>query len=160
MFNNIGSKIKTVAKVIACINIVISTVASVIMLANGLVNFDEQWILVFIAPLVFIVGFVMAWLSVILLYGFGELIDATCNNEKNTRNILNILQQNENGKEFAFAQPVKECAAKEAVVNNTVTPKFNYNKAPETVIQVAHKWRCDGCGKMRTQSPCEFCGNE
>ena len=24
----------------------------------------------------------------------------------------------------------------------------------------AHRWRCDGCNKMRTQTPCEHCGKE
>ena len=24
----------------------------------------------------------------------------------------------------------------------------------------SHKWLCDGCKKMRTQSPCEHCGKE
>ena len=25
---------------------------------------------------------------------------------------------------------------------------------------IHHQWRCDGCGNLRTQTPCEYCGKE
>ena len=30
----------------------------------------------------------------------------------------------------------------------------------EAECETTHKWRCNECGKMRTQSPCEYCGKE
>ena len=30
--------------------------------------------------------------------------------------------------------------------------------APMAPRATAHTWRCDDCGKMRTQTPCEHCG--
>ncbi len=27
-------------------------------------------------------------------------------------------------------------------------------------VTTTHMWRCDGCGNMRAQSPCEYCGKE
>lgn len=94
MFDNIGSKIKGVAKAVAWINIILSVIAGIILFFASFVNFKSLWYFIFLSPVVIVVGCFMAWLSVIALYGFGELIEANCNNEKNTRSIVKLLQQN------------------------------------------------------------------
>ncbi len=40
--------------------------------------------------------------------------------------------------------------------NKTNTETFKTSEIKKT----EHKWLCDSCGKMRMQSPCEFCGKE
>ncbi len=48
------------------------------------------------------------------------------------------------------------CEANE--VNEANKSKSTTTSAP--TVQVTHKWCCDGCGNMITQSPCEHCGKE
>ena len=43
----------------------------------ALINFEELWYYIFLAPLVVILGCIVAWLSVITMYGFGRLIENT-----------------------------------------------------------------------------------
>ncbi len=165
LFDNIGSKIKGVAKAIAWINIILSVIAGIILFFVAFVDFKTLWYFIFLSPVVIVIGCFMAWLSVITLYGFGELIEANCNNEKNTRNLVKLLQQNGAEKTTEYIptekeQPSQESVAKETTVNKSFTTQSGHDKAPEKRSQVTHKWRCDACGKMRTQSPCEYCGNQ
>ena len=78
MYDNIGGKIKGLAKA----SFIISTIAEVI---TGFVycSIDEDLILygllfMFVAPII-------SWVSSWVLYGFGELIDTACEIEQNTR---------------------------------------------------------------------------
>ena len=86
MFTNIGSKIKTLAKVLFWI----STIGSMIG-AFGVIAFaamsgsDEIIIAILIGVVIVVVGVIVAWLSNFMLYGFGELIDT---NQK----MLRIMQ--------------------------------------------------------------------
>ena len=72
MYDNIGSKIKTLAKA----SFAIVAIASIV---GGLALLDgtDGWslVLVFVGPL-------MAWISSLALYGFGELIETVSNIEQ------------------------------------------------------------------------------
>lgn len=83
MFNEIGKKIKTLAKVIFVLVVISALIMGVVLIAT-LIKTDKEN-LAFIGFLVMIVGSVIAWLLSCLLYGFGELIDKTCDIERNTR---------------------------------------------------------------------------
>jgi hypothetical protein len=82
--------------------------------------------------IVLIVVPLVAWVSSWLLYAFGELVDKTVANEKHTKDILKILE------------------AKDKPQIKVAPP------APRPVA--TRSWRCDNCGNMTTQSPCEHCG--
>ena len=69
MYDNIGAKIKGLSKAI----FIIETIVSVIV---GIMVYNEGWI--YIGVIVMMVGPIVAWLLSWLLYGFGELIDKTC----------------------------------------------------------------------------------
>lgn len=78
MYDNIGKKIKGLAKAIFITEAIIS-----IILGAALIIMDDDLMLygiisIFVGPLV-------AWVSSWLLYGYGELIDKTCDIERNTR---------------------------------------------------------------------------
>lgn len=79
MYHNIGKKIKGMAWVALLIVAVPSLVAGIVLMING-------GFFIPIGLLVMFVGPVIAWISSWLLYGFGELIDKTCDIERNTRN--------------------------------------------------------------------------
>ena len=74
MFDNIGVKIQKVAKIITWVNIVISIIGGIALFFCGIL-IDEMLWLILLAPIEVLLGCVMAWLSTIILYGFGKLIE-------------------------------------------------------------------------------------
>ena len=78
MYNNIGGKIKGLAKA----SFIVAAIAAVIT-GIALMATDEDLILY--GLLVMVVGPIVAWVSSWLLYGFGELIDKASDIERNTR---------------------------------------------------------------------------
>lgn len=78
MFNNIGGKIKTLAKVIFIIEIVLAFIAGIAFMAT-----DDS--LIVVGLLVMVILPIAGWVSSWFLYGFGEIIDKLCEIERNTR---------------------------------------------------------------------------
>ena len=78
MYDNIGGKIKGLAKA----SFIVATIAEVIT-GIALMAADEDLILY--GLLVMVVGPIVAWVSSWLLYGFGELINKASDIERNTR---------------------------------------------------------------------------
>lgn len=74
MFNNIGKKIQTVAKVIAYIGIALSLLIGVAFVIYGIKE-NEKYFYDGIALL--IVGPLTSWLSSLTMFGFGKLIEDT-----------------------------------------------------------------------------------
>lgn len=74
MFDDIGMKIQKAAKIVAWSNIVMSIVGGIVLFFFAFFDTD-LWYLIFLAPIAAAFGCVMAWLSVITVYGFGKLID-------------------------------------------------------------------------------------
>ncbi len=85
-FNEIGKKIKVLAKVIFGIEVILAILFPV--LAGGILA------LPLLLPIVLVV-ILFAWISLFALYGFGEAIDKLCDIEMNTRrNAYNRAQNN------------------------------------------------------------------
>lgn len=72
MFDNIGGKIKGVARVVTWLGIISSCLAGFVMLVEGL---DTSEILAFYGILVAGVGSLFSWLGSLTLYGLGQLIE-------------------------------------------------------------------------------------
>lgn len=70
MFDNIGSKIKTLATVIAWTGIIAS-------LLTGFVLMAEDAGAAFIGLLIMVIGSLMSWVGSFMTYGFGHLIENT-----------------------------------------------------------------------------------
>ncbi len=81
MFNydDIGGKIKNLAKAIFFTEAVGSIITGLIFLFSW--GFKDAWWALFIIFL----GPIVAWVGSWLVYGFGELVDKTCDIERNTR---------------------------------------------------------------------------
>jgi hypothetical protein len=77
MFSNIGNKIKTFAIFLFVIEAIGAIFTGIALIAE----LYDEWI----GVLVMFAGPVVAWISSWLLYGFGELIDKTCEIAENTR---------------------------------------------------------------------------
>ena len=69
MFDNIGGKIKGVAKIITWMGIITSVISFLIILSTG----DDK--LIGFGFIILIVGCIVSWLSSLTLYGFGQLIE-------------------------------------------------------------------------------------
>lgn len=75
MYEDIGKKIKGMAKVIAIVQAVLSAIGGIVMMA--VVSY-----LIVPGLLTMLLGPVLAWLGSWVLYGFGELVDKTCDIER------------------------------------------------------------------------------
>ena len=90
MYDNIGRKIKGLARA----TFIILTIAAVIV-AIALIAEVEPWI----GVLVLLLGPVIAWLSSWVLYGFGELVEKSCEiaqnvcNGKNTNSVRTAFER-------------------------------------------------------------------
>lgn len=88
MFNNIGNKIKTLAKVMCCIGIASSCfiglvmIGSAISISNGR-NADDVISGYVSGILIAGIGSLCSWIGSFALYGFGELIQSNHNMEQN-----------------------------------------------------------------------------
>ena len=78
MFENIGKKIKSLATILCWVGIIAYVIAAIITF-----YIDDD--LIGIGFLLLIVGPLMSWVGSFFIYGFGELIDKTCDIAKNTR---------------------------------------------------------------------------
>ena len=78
MYDNIGSKIKGLAKGTFIVEAIAAFISGIALMAAE----DD---LIGAGVLIMLLGPVVAWVSSWVLYGFGELIDKTCDIERNTR---------------------------------------------------------------------------
>ena len=71
MYDNIGGKIKGLAKFFFVVGLIVSLVCGIVLmtLSSGLV---------LLGLLMIILGGIIAWISTFVLYGFGELVEKTC----------------------------------------------------------------------------------
>ena len=86
MFDQIGTKIKKVAKIFYTIGKVSSIIAGVILFFMAFVDWDYTWFLLIAGPATAAIGWLVSWLSVLCIYGFGELIEKADAIEKHLQN--------------------------------------------------------------------------
>ena len=86
MFNNIGGKIKTLAKIICWIGVALTTITGVSM-------FDNR---ILVGLIIIAVGFLVSWIGSFVMVGFGELIESSSETRDMTRELLerNIVLPN------------------------------------------------------------------
>ncbi len=91
MYNNVGSKLKGLAKFIAWLGIIGSCISGItIMTAGSRITFNGAYGSSSLAGggviagiIIMVIGSLASWLSSLALYGFGELIENTAEmNEK------------------------------------------------------------------------------
>ena len=84
MFNNIGRKIKTFAKVMCWIGIIASVVAGLVMIATSFSSYAPAAGIV-AGILTAVLGSLFSWVGSFMMVGFGELIEKTTEIAENTR---------------------------------------------------------------------------
>lgn len=75
MFDNIGGKIKGLAKVLFWLQVIAAVIVGIVLVE------DTEGLSLLFA----LAGVPVAWISAWFLYGFGEIIDKLCDIERNTR---------------------------------------------------------------------------
>ncbi len=81
MFNNIGRKIKVLAKILCWVGIVLSVITGVAILASGSythLTINGEYTTVSNVPagiLTIVIGCLISWIGSFFTYGFGQLIE-------------------------------------------------------------------------------------
>lgn len=79
MFDNIGGKIKGMAKFFCWVGIIISVIAGIFILIGGAsinYSFGVSGVpMYFVGLAVIAIGSLLSWLGSLTLYGFGELVE-------------------------------------------------------------------------------------
>lgn len=83
MFENVGQKIKGYAKALFIAQLIMYIIGGIVALALGIDWDEEYWI--FIGLVLLALGWAIAWLNSVFIYGFGELIVKATEIERNTR---------------------------------------------------------------------------
>ena len=142
-YGNIGGKIKTWAKWIFIVEAISSIITGIALLVD-----TEEVIYILFCLVGPVVAFVSSW----LLYGFGELIEKTTQNERNTRYIYHLLYNKENNEEepvVKTAPPVYSAPAQRKVISSA--PISSYE---------AGFWICRKCNSKNAAASryCKNCG--
>ncbi len=90
-YANIGRKIKDWAKTLFVLGAIASEFSAIYMFFAAKRGGIP---LAVIALLLSVLGPVLAWISSLMLYAFGELVEKTSANERNTQNILKLMLEN------------------------------------------------------------------
>jgi len=77
MFNNVGAKIKSLAKVVCWVGIIASVIYGIILMmaASNSYSSVEQTTALITGLLIMIIGSVASWILSVVLYGFGQLVE-------------------------------------------------------------------------------------
>lgn len=71
MYKNVGKQIKDLASIIAIIEAVSSVITGIVV---ACIDFEYMW---WIGAIIIAGGLLVAWLSNLILYAYGELVDKT-----------------------------------------------------------------------------------
>ena len=86
MYDNIGGKIKGLATWTFIVEAIGAIITGIVLIVGDSSN------TLYALPVI-VLGPVVAWVSSWILYAFGELVEKTCDNEHNTKNILKELEK-------------------------------------------------------------------
>ena len=136
MYDNIGGKIKGLAKATFIVEAIASVITGIALMAA-----DKDFI--FIGLPAMVLGPIVAWVSSWLLYGFGEIIDKLCSIERNTGMIMNPAELKKEIKKKQEARKKQEAIAKE---ENSV-----YVECPECGAELFFD-------KELSNAECPYCG--
>ena len=88
-YADVGKKIKKWAQGIFVVEVIASILGGIIFLIA-----NEDSALIIYGLLILILGPIFAWISSWFVYAFGELVDKTAANERNTQNMLKLMIEN------------------------------------------------------------------
>lgn len=147
MFKNVGKVIKGIAKFIFVIDLLAVLISAIIALA-GFIDGGESGIGVLVFILILGVGFIISYLSVMMLYAFGSIVDD-----------LKLIRVSLCGTEPAPAYAAPTPASAPAYAAPAPAPTPAPAPAPEPVEETM--WTCSKCSSKNPMENafCTNCGN-
>lgn len=122
MFDNIGKKIKIITKVFVWIGIVGSIIAGFALLIISAEDAKKSGSFVWLGLFYLIAGPIISWIAGFFMYGFGELIEKTCDIQST------ICSVNVEKKDFLEKQKREKL---DGLLNQGLITQEEYNKAKE-----------------------------
>ena len=153
MFDDIGGKIKTLAVVLCVIGIILSVISAIALWAqNDTSSYYNPHPTILLGFGVLIGGCLGSWLGSFFMYGFGQLIETT---EENNQYLAQISRQ--------LSKPNTDAAASSSdSTPRAYTPSYsNSNASLSHVTRVSGDgWVCKKCGTRNSSSAdyCKDCG--
>lgn len=77
MFDNVGDKIKGVAKVFCWLGIIVSVLVGIVLMMVG-VNTRNGEMTFIVGIVITVVGSLLSWIGSLITYGIGELVQNSC----------------------------------------------------------------------------------
>ena len=168
MFNNIGRKIKTLAKVICWICIVIFFIYGILIMIKGAP---------FLGILVFVLGSFISWIASFMTYGFGQLIENSDILVSQGRNRTNAKATADQGSNKVSEQPsavqMVDTVNLNPVIaqNDNVCPNCKQTLSADSAFCThcgfkiptkTNKHICPSCGTVSKEDSvfCTQCGNK
>jgi hypothetical protein len=175
MWDNIGGKIKVLAKVIAWVGIISSIIGGIILIAIGGNNRYGGGLYIGIGFGTIIVGSLMSWIFSWFMYGFGELIEKTSeiknhlsgekHGQKNNKNSNMVTKTIEKKKHLPVNKICSKCGQIvdtgiyiscpncecEEFIDKKQTENSETNSDTFEGIDIRignDKWRCGKCGSV------------
>ena len=148
MFDNIGGKIKTLAKVVCWIGIIACIITGIVLMAT-----DEELVLAGI--LTAAGGSLLSWVSSFVLYGFGQLVEnsdiiaeqSARNNEKHSKKVQQQQEQQRKDKVKAIKTAINDTNVSEDTYIDIICPNcgesLSYTKQELTANQTLVCPMCD-----------------
>lgn len=141
MFDNIGSKIKTLAQVICWIGIIASVIIGFVLMVQ-----DEDT--AFIGILTMILGSLGSWIGSFMTYGFGQLIE---NSDILVEQGNKIPEKPNNTNSNAFVNSVEKpkhqwrCEGCGNMISENICPICNkVSKEMSDKLETLNKWKAEG----------------
>ncbi len=131
MFDNIGRKIKNIA-----IGVFVVEIISGISIGLS-IGIKTEWDNAFWAIVVIISSPFAAWVSSVLLYGFGQLIE---NSDMLVVNSKKLVDKTTN----------------QTKISQNPVDRF-LSKPNNSTDNSTHRWRCTNCGNMVSENLCPYC---
>lgn len=142
MFEDIGAKIKTFARIYFVIGIIAWVITGFYIISLGRVSIlgysDYIGSMAIIGLVVIAIGTVTTIITAMVLYGLGELIDSNADMRNTLHQLLKSVNDRKSTQQSSAAQPTIEAE------NDTSH----------------HLIRCEGCHRMIERYPCSHCGFE
>ena len=155
MYDNIGGKIKGLAKGTFIVETIAAIIGGIIIWAD----WDELW-----GPLVLFCGPIVAWISSWLLYGFGELICETSEAKEElmeiNRNIYIMAEPMIAKKEEADRQARKAAVEKAKREKEEREKHEDEERAKRDILTKEFSYACPDCNNILSygRNKCPKCG--
>jgi len=108
-FDDIGGKIKGLAKWSCWITILLLWIATPILIIVAIAEGgDDAFVAVILFPIAAVIASFAIWVGSWAMYAFGEFVERTCDNEDNTRLILEKLTEDNYDNNYTTAEKVDE----------------------------------------------------